>query len=96
MRCVKFAWVTLAVLAPLCAQLAHAGPHDSVESPVIVEGEKEVELKWGFQRNRDGSSEGATPLGVGVGVTPWYCACNWSTSSDRNQLKVPTESRSHH
>ncbi len=72
MRYSTLAGVTFALCTPLLGVVVHAGPHDSVESPIVVDGEKEIGLNWGIQKNRDGTSATAFSVGFGVGVTPWW------------------------
>jgi hypothetical protein len=63
----------LAALCPLLAPaLSSAGPNDYVRTPIVEEGEKEIDFKWGFAKNRDGSSESATSIGFGYGVNSWW------------------------
>lgn len=64
---------SLALVTLLFLQVAHAAPNDYVRTPAVVEGEREVDFKWGAARLRDGSSATATSLGLGLGVTSsWF------------------------
>lgn len=66
---------TMAVLAPLLAPvLVHGAPNDYVRSPIVEEGEREIDFKTGTEKFRDGTSGAATSLGLGLGVNSW-----WST-----------------
>jgi hypothetical protein len=65
-------------LAALSLQLlslttaAHAGPSDYVRTPIVQEGEREIDFKAGTAKNRDGTRESAWSLGLGYGVTNWW------------------------
>jgi len=66
---------TMAVLCPLfLVPFAHAEPNDYVHTPIVEEGEKEIDFKSGVQKMRDGTSESATSVGFGWGVNS-----RWST-----------------
>jgi len=52
--------------------IAVAGPSDYVFSPIVEEGEKEIDFKFGTARNRDGTRESKYSLGVGWGVNSWW------------------------
>ena len=54
------------------ATVAHAGPSDYVYSPIVEEGEKEIDFKFGTANARDGSSESAVSVGLGFGVNAWW------------------------
>ena len=49
-----------------------ASPNDYIRLPIVEEGEREIDLKSGIQRNRDGQSELAHSLGLGMGVNRWW------------------------
>ena len=51
---------------------AWAGPSDYVFSPIVEEGEREVDLKSGTSDLRDDARESKTSLGLGWGVTGWW------------------------
>jgi len=51
---------------------AHAGPADYVYSPIVEQGEKEIDYKLGTAKARDGTTESATSLGLGYGVNAWW------------------------
>ena len=62
-------------LSRLSATLpATAGPADHVYSPVVEEGEREVEFQSGRSKARDGTRASAHSLALGWGATSW-----WST-----------------
>ncbi len=68
-----FAGLALALAGPLISADVQAGPDDYMRTPIVEEGEKEIDLKWGTQDNRDGTSSYATALGLGWGVTSrWF------------------------
>lgn len=63
----------LALLCPLLAPvMLRAAPNDYVRSPIVEEGEKEIDFKWGAEKRKDISSGTATSLGFGVGVNAWW------------------------
>ncbi|WP_394757134.1 hypothetical protein [Rhodoferax sp.] len=63
--------LTLALSLPL-ATVARAGPSDYIYNPIVEEGEKEVDLKFGTANARDGTRESALSLGLGFGVNSWW------------------------
>lgn len=56
----------------LLATAAHASPADYVYSPAVVQGEKEIDFKFGTAKGRDGTRESATSIGFGYGVNAWW------------------------
>lgn len=52
----------------------HADPNDYVHSPIVEEGEREVDFKLGTAKARDGSRASALSVGLGYGMNSW-----WST-----------------
>ena len=56
----------------LAACAAFAGPADSVHSPIVVYGERELELRWGDAKQGDGARERQTVASFGIGVTQWW------------------------
>lgn len=65
------ALLTLAISLSLTA-VAHAGASDYVYSPIVEEGEKEIDFKFGTAEARDGTRESAVSLGLGYGVNAWW------------------------
>ena len=63
--------LTLALSLPL-ATVARAGPSDYIYNPIVEEGEKEVDFKFGTANARDGTRESALSLGLGFGVNSWW------------------------
>lgn len=63
--------LTLALSLELVT-VAHAGPSDYVYSPIVEEGEKEIDFKLGTAKARDGTSESAVSVGLGFGVNSWW------------------------
>ena len=64
---------TLAVLCPLLAStVASASPNAYVKTPIVEEGEKEIDFKWGTEKFRGGGSGTATSVGFGWGATSWW------------------------
>ncbi len=65
----------LAALVLSCLGLpaaALAGPSDYVKSPIVEEGEKEIDFKAGTAKSRDGSRESQYSIGLGYGVNRWW------------------------
>jgi len=57
----------------LSAHLAVAGPADYIQTPIVEEGEKEIELKYGDARDGGKSIERVYTVGVGYGVNSrWF------------------------
>jgi hypothetical protein len=55
-----------------CAAL-RAEPNDYVHSPIVEEGEKEIDFKWGVEKHRHMPSSTATSIGFGWGATShWF------------------------
>ena len=54
--------------------VAWAEPNDYVHSPIVEEGERELDWKLGSAKLRDGSRESAMSMGLGLGMNAW-----WST-----------------
>ena len=51
---------------------ALAGPADYVVTPIVEEGEKEIDFKAGTSKLRDGGRESAWSIGFGYGVNSWW------------------------
>ena len=66
---------------------AIAGPNDYIRLPTVESGEREIDFKYGQQRNRDGSTEAANSLGYGVGVNNY-----WFTEIYAKYKQAPGES----
>lgn len=66
----------LAALAICCCAAcgsALAGPADYVVTPIVEEGEREIDLKAGTDKLRDGARESAWSIGLGYGATAhWF------------------------
>ena len=72
MRIAKLAR-TMAVLCPLLVPLMlRAAPNDYVITPIVEQGEKEIDFKWGAEKRKDMTSGTATSLGFGWGVNSWW------------------------
>lgn len=52
--------------------LALAGPSDYVATPIVEEGEREIDFKMGTAKLRDGTRASAYSLGLGWGVNRWW------------------------
>lgn len=68
---------------------AIAGPNDYIRTPIVVYGEREIDFKFGSQRNLEESSESATSIGYGFTPKPW-----WFTEFYAKYAKPPGESQS--
>lgn len=68
------ALLALAPLLFLTPRSAAANPVAYVAVPSITEGEREVELLLGAQRNRDGGSDTGVALRLGYSATAWWSA----------------------
>ena len=66
------ALVALALSSFLSAQPAAAAPSDYVVTPIVEEGEREIDFKAGTRKLRDGTRESAWSIGFGYGATSWY------------------------
>jgi hypothetical protein len=53
-------------------RMSFAGPSDYVFSPIVEEGEKEIDFKAGTRELRDGTRESKYSLGLGYGVNRWW------------------------
>ena len=82
----------LAALVVSCLGLpvvARADPDDYVHTPIVEEGEKELDFKAGTAKLRDGTRESAYSLGLGWGVNRW-----WFTEVYAKGHKLPGEGNS--
>ena len=50
----------------------HAGPADYVYMPTVDYGEKEIDFKFGTDKQPSGETEQVASLGVGYGATDWW------------------------
>lgn len=55
-----------------CPLVSFAGPADYIYTPVVEEGEKEIDFKLGTAGKGSDSSEAAASLGFGYGATSWW------------------------
>ena len=51
---------------------AVAGPADYVYTPLVEQGEKEIDFKFGTAKEQDGSHTNVTSLGFGYGATDYW------------------------
>ena len=72
MRTVRLAGALLAICPLIYPRVSFADANDYVATPIVVEGEKEIDFKWGAQRLRNGTSGTATSIGLGWGPTAWW------------------------
>lgn len=82
------ATAALALTFLLHAAPVSAGPDDYVASPIVEEGEREIELNAGRARLRDGSSLSSETLKFGWGVNAW-----WRTELAAKWHRAPGEGR---
>jgi hypothetical protein len=54
------------------APFAYAGPADYIYSPIVEQGEKEIDYKLGTAKSRNGTRTSETSLGLGYGVNSWW------------------------
>lgn len=54
------------------ASPATAGPSDYVRTPIVQEGEREIDFKAGTAKAKDGTRESAYSLGFGYGLNSWW------------------------
>jgi hypothetical protein len=77
-------------LSALCLpDRASAGPSDYVATPIVEEGEREIDFKAGSSKLRDGTRESAQSIGFGWGATGW-----WFTELYAKWHQPPGERRS--
>lgn len=63
----------LAALCPLLVPaVLRAAPNDYVRTPIVEEGEREIDFKWGVEKRKNMPSGTATSIGFGWGATPWW------------------------
>lgn len=62
----------LACLSTLMTSAAQAGPSDYVFTPIVEEGEREIDFKAGTSKSRDGTRTSKESLGLGYGATSWW------------------------
>jgi hypothetical protein len=60
----------LAAMGMLCLQFAYAGPADYVYTPIVEQGEKEIDFKFGTEDSDPSLSQAM--LGLGYGATDWW------------------------
>ncbi|MDE1949369.1 MAG: hypothetical protein KGI35_12185 [Burkholderiales bacterium] len=83
----------LAALALSClaaASPALAGPADYVSTPIVEQGEREIDFKAGTAKLPDGTRASAQSVGLGLGVNSWWFTeayAKWQhTPGDRNRF----------
>ncbi len=87
MQIAKSARVLLALSPLLFTAMTHAGPNEYVLSPLVEQGEKEIDFTLGTAKRKDQSSGNATALGFGLGVTSW-----WATEISAKWRREPGQS----
>ncbi len=81
------ALVALAISSLAFSRPASAGPSDYVFTPIVEEGEREIDIKAGTAKSRDGARESKYSAGLGLGVNGW-----WFTEVYAIWHKLPNES----
>jgi hypothetical protein len=82
----------LAALAASCLVLpaiSRAAADDYVHTPIVEEGEKELDFRAGTAKSRDGGRETAYSVGLGWGVNRW-----WFTELYAKAHKLPGQGNS--
>ncbi len=60
-------------LGVLNAGIAFGGPADYVYTPIVESGEKEIDFKYGTDRQKDGTLKQVSSIGLGYGVSEsWF------------------------
>ena len=72
MRTAKVAGALLALCPVIYSTQSFAGANDYVPTPIVEEGEKEIDFKWGAEKFRNGTSGTATSIGLGWAPTSWW------------------------
>ena len=72
MRSANLAGALLALCPLVYVADSFAGANEYVRTPIVEDGEKEVDFKWGAERLRDGTSGAATSVGLGWAPTAWW------------------------
>ena len=88
MRTALRAGAMAALVLTLPAHRAAAGPSDYVITPIVEEGEREIDLKAGRSRYRDAARESAWSIGLGWGATSrWFTElyAKWHTEPGEPQ-----------
>lgn len=52
--------------------IARAGPSDYVFTPIVEQGEREIDFKFGSAKAHDGTRASAASLGLGYGANAWW------------------------
>lgn len=94
---------TLVALCPLLVPvMLRAASNDYVLTPIVEQGEKEIDFKSGVEQHKDMSSGTATSLGFGLGATSWWLTAlygKWkrtpgqSNAFDAMEREVPRRCR---
>jgi len=87
MKCLKALGPLLACSALISTTAIYAAPNDYVRMATVEEGEHEIDFKWGNQKNKDGTRQSASSLGLGLGVNSW-----WFTEVYAKYQALPGES----
>lgn len=62
----------LALSSLVLSSVAVAGPSDYVITPIVEEGEREIDFKAGTAKLPDGDRESKYSMGLGLGVNHWW------------------------
>jgi len=87
MRFITTTGLAVALCTVLLQTAVHAEPNDYIRTPSVEQGEKEIDFKWGSQKNKDGTRESATSIGLGYGVNSF-----WFTEVYAKYNRLPGES----
>lgn len=66
------ALIALALFSLSVAFIATAGPSDYVITPIVEDGEREIDFKAGTTKERDGMRKSKYSVGLGMGVNSWW------------------------
>lgn len=72
MRTARLAGALAALCPLLLPAVLHAAPNDYIRYATVEEGEREIDLKWGVEKERNHQSANATAIGFGWGATSWW------------------------
>lgn len=72
MNRLKKVFALMPMLALFHTAVVSAGPEEYVSTPIVEEGEKEIDFKFGTQKSGDTNRVSAATLGFGYGVNSWW------------------------
>jgi len=89
MNCMQAVRLVLACTTLITSSLVRADPNDYVHTPAVEEGERDIDFKYGNQKNKDGTYNSAVSLEFGVAANSW-----WFTEINAKYQKPIGESNS--